>query len=158
VTPLQEDLAELVRELTETDLPVSFVDALRVVRVTRRAGDLPDELVYALVALHDAAHLTDGGREVLADYLRAVAVKAQQERNLAARVIKLSDSGKTARAKAGSTLRITTGGSDWEVTTLRGPATVTGRTDFELHLNGPGRVYVELTGQRRTFILRVVVE
>jgi hypothetical protein len=154
--------------------PVSFVDALQLVRLLRCADELDDAVLASLLQLHERPELTLGGKEVLGDFLRSYAQRLAQERALAERPIKLQDSGKTARAPVGRALEIALDAkqpSSWELVELRGPAELVDKTPAEalrtgaahrLILRGTGTVVVRLQarGARggKRFELRVQVE
>ncbi len=176
------DLCQLARAFVASGEPVSFYDAFALVRLARRAGELDDEALAALIALHDHPCTTDGGRGVLAELLRGLAARREKERGLAARVVRPKDSGRVARARAGAKVRLAVACDDltadaWEVVRLEGPARLTRltpaaaaseRADYELELLAPGAVVVELASRApaprgprapsRELVLRVVVE
>ncbi|MBI5509189.1 MAG: hypothetical protein HY903_10585 [Deltaproteobacteria bacterium] len=118
-----------IAALIESGGPISFYDAMGVVRSARAEGDLREPALAALIGLHDSNIATDGAREVLGEFLRVCAGRVQEERARAARTITLDDDGMTARATAGATLALTLderagSGHRWEVTKVQGPAYV----------------------------------
>lgn len=176
-------LVELLNQLLTGSEPVSFYDALTIVRQAR--GTEPSEpLLRAMLDLHDAEHTTDGARTVLADYFRALARRQENQRRLASRPLTLKDHGKTARASVGSTLQLRleerrSAGFRWQVETQSGggkasrsPAShdFASTAVFDVKLHKTGELFLELfetpppTGapdqrlQPRTFHLRVVIE
>lgn len=172
-----DDVERLAAAYAASGEPVSFYDAFDVVRHARGAGDLADRALAALVRLHDHAATTDGGRAVLADYLRAYTQRHTKERALAARVLTARDDGRTVRARVGSTLLLSVAdpaltADAWTVVRLEGPARLTRlspasaeelQADFGLELTSTGSAVVELgakpnRGARRRLLLSVVVE
>jgi hypothetical protein len=184
MTSTLSDLQQHVLGLLAANEPLSFLDAFDVVRQARSTAALDDALLGALLAMHDSPHTTDGGRAVLADFLRTVAQSLAQERALAARVVKVGDSGKCARAKAGQTLKISLGeptcpASAWQLVGLAGPARLEANTparaleegcEWRLLLLRPGFVQLDMRAPAakaartpaargaRQFVLAVVVE
>jgi hypothetical protein len=155
------DVERLALGFVDSGEPLSFYDAFDVVRHARSAGDLADRALAALVALHDHPATTDGGRAVVADYLRAYAQRQHKERALAGRVLTARDDGRTVRAPVGSTLLLSVADATltadaWSVTSLVGPARLTRlsparatelHADFGLELTDPGTVAVELAAK-----------
>jgi hypothetical protein len=119
---------ELLDALSAADEPVTFHDAVVLVRQLRaqvQRSDPPDEVLAALVVLHDAGHTTDGAREVFADYLRACVTRQESQRTLARRPVILRDSGKTARIPLGGRCELhlderRAAGFRWEIGDRRG--------------------------------------
>src|SRR5512139_2031976 len=99
-------LGELLAQLQGSPEPVTFYDALSVVRPLRGDDDPAEPLLHALMALHDAEHTTDGARAVIADYLRALVRRQENQRRLASRPLTLKDQGKTVRAPVGTPLQL----------------------------------------------------
>ena len=99
-------LVELVEGLIATGGPISFYDAMTVVHRARAAGDLRDAALEALVRLHDSTIVTDGAREILAEFLRVYVARLSEARARAQRPITLADHNKTARAKVGEVLEL----------------------------------------------------
>jgi predicted secreted protein len=91
--------------LLAVDGPVSFIDALALTRALS-SYDPPDPTVAALIALHDAAHVTDGARQILASYLRQLAKRREQERRRCERPVTLADDAQTGRLRRGATLTL----------------------------------------------------
>ncbi|MBI3179625.1 MAG: hypothetical protein HYZ27_08175 [Deltaproteobacteria bacterium] len=173
----REDLVERVQVLMASGGPVSFYDSLVVARAARRLRELSDQDMAALLALHDHADTTDGGREILSDLLRSCAQRLTQERERAARPLTLDDHDATVRATAGTTLRLALPerrgqGCRWGLAHTRGPITCapaggdSGVALFTVILNAPGRAEILLTEDTpaqggptpRRFCLRVIVE
>ncbi len=176
------ELARLARDFVASGEPVSFYDAFALVRLARRAGELDDDAVAALIALHDHPCTTDGGRGVLAELLRGLAARREKERALAGRIVRPRDSGRVARARAGAKLLLALADEDatadaWDIVRLEGPARLTRltpaaaaseRADYELELLAPGAVLVQLVSiapatraaraAGRELVLRVIVE
>ncbi len=126
-------LLRAVDQLVRSGVPLSFYDALGVVRRARRidviaAHDAMDnmdsKILASMITMHDLSRTTDGARAILGHYLRGQARRQAAERELAARVITVDDSGKTARAVAGATLTL-------ELKERRGAG-------FRWHLEGTG--------------------
>lgn len=103
---LTQRLSERLTELEAGHAPVTFADAILVLRLVRRLEEPAEALLARLVALHDAPFSTDGAREIFAEYLRAFAQRAAKERALARRTIGLADHGATTRLTPGARLRI----------------------------------------------------
>lgn len=157
--------AEVVREaneLLEGTAPVSFYDAVMLVRRARRAGEIAEGVLASMLRLYDCDHVTDGGRAVMADFLRGVAQRYAQERALASRILRPKDSGKVARAKAGTVILLALSdigpgqATDWRLVDLSGPARFdtlspaqasAHNAAVELHLLAPGTVRLELAPQ-----------
>ena len=78
--------------------PITFLDTLRLLR---RVKQIDTEDLDALVQLHDNGLVTDGGKEVLGDFLRGKAQSMAHERAYSERVLTLDDSGRTIRATVG---------------------------------------------------------
>lgn len=100
--------------------PVTFYDAAAVIQPLERADYVPDELLRALIALHDLPCATPGARDVLASFLRTVAERQARERALVRRSLTIEDTGRTARLRRGQTLTIelaerTSLGLRWEI-------------------------------------------
>jgi hypothetical protein len=156
-----DDLERLADAYVRSGEVVSFYDAFDVVRHARGAGDLADRALAALVRLHDHPAVTDGGRAVVADFLRAYTQRHVKERALAARVLTARDDGRTVRARVGSTLLLSVADAAltadaWSVLRLEGPARLTRlsparaeemQADFGLELTGTGGVVVELAAK-----------
>lgn len=164
-----ERLAQLLNDLVHGGEPVSFYDAYRCVQLARRSRELGDALVHRMVELHDAPHLTLGGKDVLADFLKGYAQKLGQERALASRVIRQKDNGKVVRAKAGSRLLLGLADpvGEFKPVSQTGPLELRVRTpaqkstdgaEYELVLGRPGFAILEMASGKRSFVLRVVVE
>jgi len=148
----------IVRRLLASPEPISFLDAVMVIRHVRKTGDPFEREVQSLIHLHDAPHTTDGAREVLADFLSGWARKQELERLLGGRVIIARDTGKKARVSEGTTvvLEFTERrgkGYRWEVERCEGPGRCTrdARSDetpstavFLLVCESPGQVYLTL--------------
>lgn len=104
--PESRRLLEQLASLAATDGPISFYDALGVVRRARTAGALPDEVLSALMTLHDAANLTDGAREILREFLASCAHRVAEERSRTSRPLTLADHLQTVRAVVGDALEL----------------------------------------------------
>ena len=101
-----------------------------LVRQARQRGEPSDTEIRSLLALQTAPHTTDGARKILDDYLRGCARRHETQENLGARVIRLKDSGKTARVPAGALLTLELeerrgAGWRWAVSSSTGPIQVT---------------------------------
>ncbi len=167
-------LSERMQVLLSSGEPVSFFDAMAVARAARRQRDLSDAEMSALVILHDHPATTDGGREVLAELLRACAERLAAERQRATRGLTLADHDTTVRAPAGAALRVTLPdrrgqGCRWTVTRAAGPIAVlaeAGAAIFTVSPAAAGRAELELTEDTppgsglnaRHFTLHIVVE
>ena len=148
-----EKLEDLVHELTVTTDPVSFLDTLMLVRMARRDGDLGDRVIEGFVQLHDASHVTDGAREILARYLKSCARERADQRTRGTRPLNLRDSDKTVRGAVGDGLRLELNerrgaGFRWEVVESAGPLSIERSLEsadspstavYEVLLNGVGR-------------------
>ncbi len=162
-------LAQLLASFAKSEVPISFLDAMDAVRLARRAGELSQEVLSALVSLHDSDGITSGARNVLQDYLRSLAQQQAKERALAARPIRPTDNGKRARASVGNRLQLALLGTadDWQMVTLVGPlrlhkkspiAASSSGAPLELELVASGLAYLELRRGDTSFALRVVIE
>lgn len=161
--------------------PVSFLDAVMLVRHARKTGEPREEELRALITLHDAPHTTDGARDVLRDFLGGWAKRQARQRTLGARVLTARDTGKTARVTAGTTLVIELGerrgkGCRWEVLACEGPGECVrdpssevspSRATYLLHCQRPGQIHLTLAERSgagapppasEDLILTVVVE
>jgi hypothetical protein len=145
---------------------ITFLDALKLLR---RIKSLDLEDLDAIVQLHDNPRVTDGGKEILGDFLRGKAQSMAHERAHAERVLTLDDSKKTVRAKVGDKLRMlldirTHRGGEWKVQSINDDAmtfTVHGLgkdwryANCELELHQAGRysvtLYEALSPPRRGF-------
>src|SRR5690349_2471241 len=103
--PNASALTSTVASLLAADTPVTFYDVAVVVRALG-AEDPPDALLTSLVKLHEAAHLTDGARGVLEQYLRTRAARHAAERELAREPLGPKAHGRTIRAKRGTTITV----------------------------------------------------
>jgi hypothetical protein len=99
-------LAEHIAGLNGTGGPISFYDAMIVVRRARAVGQLRDEALTALMALHDSDIVTDGARQILNEFLKVYAERVAAERARAARPITLDDDQQTVRAAVGDILEV----------------------------------------------------
>lgn len=99
-------LLRAVGQLVRSGVPLSFYDALGVVRRARRIDDVDDRVLADMINMHDLPRTTDGARAILSDFLRSQAQRQAAERDLAAQPIGVDASGKTARALPGSTLTL----------------------------------------------------
>lgn len=172
-------IQRLAHALLASGEPLSFYDAFMLVRLARRRCDVDDETLHALVAVHDHPTTTHGGKQVLAEFLRAYTQRQNKERDRAQRVLTGRDHGVTVRASVGATLLLsvsdaTTTADAWTIVRLDGPAKLTRlspsrathlHADFELALIEPGDVTLEFSsppaerGSRpRQLAVHVVVE
>lgn len=96
-------LREQIARLLTTGLPITFLDALKLVANRQNATD--DE-IDALIALHDHPIVTDGARDVLGGLLRKHARQRAEQRDEASKTLTLSDSGKTLRIQRGQRIAL----------------------------------------------------
>ncbi len=113
-------VSRTLEDLLNTTDPVSFYDAMVVVRYASRLSDLDDQVLSELVALHDADNATHGARAVLAEFLSSCAARMAAEQQLGQRPITLADNGKSVRTTVGAVLELsltenTAAGYRWEV-------------------------------------------
>ncbi len=121
-----DQLADLVTDLLQAPVPVTFLDAIAVVRRVERLGDLETRHVAGLVRLHDAGHLTDGGRDILRELLEKTLHKLEAEYALARGPIGPQHSGQRARLAVGEHLEVRcerhpTSDYRWVVGEVEGP-------------------------------------
>lgn len=122
-------IQEIAHRLLAYPEPIAFLDVLMLVRRARQLGEPSDTDLRSLLALQNAPHTTDGARKILDDYLRGCARRHETQENLGARVIRLKDSGKTARVTAGALLTLELderrgAGWRWEISSSTGPIQV----------------------------------
>lgn len=154
----ESPIISLLQELGAAEVPVSFYDAVMVVQSARRRGELDEQELSALIALHDSPVSTDGARAVLKDYLSSCAQRMAAERERASRTLTMKDHGKVARARVGSSLVVALDersgtGFRWEAERISGGAEVTrlassrGTAKIEVRITGPGRAHIWLVEQ-----------
>ncbi len=178
MTPETARLLQSLSHLATCEEPVSFIDALMVVRLARKVGELEEAHLGQMLILHDRPVLTHGAKDVLGDFLKAYAQRLAQERALANRPIKPTDNGRTARGRVGRALELALDSkvpSRWHLVELRGQADLVDKTPAEaqktgaaqrLILRAPGLVVLVMEeraagktrGPPRRFELRVQVE
>ncbi len=102
-----KELVSIVTGLLAAPGPLSFYDALGVTLAARRFTEPSDDVLRALVSMHDAPQATDGARAILAEYLSARAQRIHEQRQRSRRPLTASDQGKLVRAVVGETLEVT---------------------------------------------------
>src|SRR5689334_459201 len=123
MTPALSELTDMLAQLLQEAESVSFYETLTVTREARAHDELPEDVLHAMLVLHDAPQTTDGARDILSAFFKGYSTRLTTQRVLAARPIILKDSGKVARAQPGDTLLIRlderrSAGYQWQVTTL----------------------------------------
>lgn len=124
-----EKIQEIAHRLLAYPEPIAFLDVLMLVRHARQLGEPSDTDLRSLLALQNAPHATDGARKILDDYLRGCARRHETQENLGSRIIRLKDSGKTARVTTGTLLTLELeerrgAGWRWAVCSTTGPIQV----------------------------------
>ena len=162
---------------------VTFYEAIEVLEAARAIDRLGDAALQDMILLHDAPHVTDGARSILAPYIKIQTGKRMSEMVLAKRPLLLADRNKTARAHPGDTIHLhlaerRASGFLWRVVQADGPVIVTRSNDradapatayFEATFHGAGCVDIALVeafeGRRapqnnreHTFALRIYVD
>ena len=156
-----QQLLALIDELLRSETPVSFYDAMGVVADARKAGELSDQALAAMLALHDARVATDGARQVLGELLSMQAERQSEERARGARPLTLADADKTVRVKVGGVVTLELAerrstGYRWEaellsaglqIERLEGPPEKKSAR-LRVHLLHPGDFHLELSERR----------
>ncbi|MBN1962313.1 MAG: hypothetical protein JW841_15365 [Deltaproteobacteria bacterium] len=154
----EEQLWRLAQGYLTSGEPVSFYDAFTLIRLARRSDNLSEKTLQYLISVFDHETTTNGGKGVLADFLRALTQRQNKQRARAERIISIRDHDTTIRTFVGATLYIlvsdaTATADDWSVICLEGPAQLTRlspiraqslNADFELFLVNQGQVSLEL--------------
>jgi hypothetical protein len=124
------NIVRSIEQVLQSGEPISFYDALMIIRRARYTGELTDEALASLIALHDCQRTTDGAHQICAAFLTSYAERMARQRQLAGRPVTLADSGNLARAAAGSSLRLeleenVAEGFRWEIVKASGPIRLT---------------------------------
>lgn len=159
------------RMQTQSQEPVTFYDILMLLRELGDEREAGPELLDALSSLTTRAHLTDGARQVLRNFLRSIATLYAQERARAKRGVTSRDHQKRVRLTFNTWFFVclpqqTGAKTRWEVArpeeglrvALPAEAGLTGReaarVTFVVRTSRPGNFVLRLTSSSTPGLIR----
>lgn len=96
------DIRSHAEALSASNLYVTFVDVVPILRLAQTMVHLPDATLVALAQLHDGPGTTDGARALLQQLAHGYHTRVRQQRALGRRLVTSGDRGRSIRIAVGA--------------------------------------------------------